>query len=178
MAGRPKKRHEVVQPLDKPYRYIPLTREQNAIVDAGDFEWLSQWNWHAVWNDCTKSFYATRTVEHNKAIKMHRQILGLQNPKIEGDHINGDTLDNRRENLRKATRRQNIYNSRKQNMTGLINCVRAFGRGKYYDRWRSRISINGKRVHLGYFRSPEEAARAHDEAAKKHRKEFAVLNFS
>jgi hypothetical protein len=62
------KRHAVTQPLDTSYRYIPLTRNLNAIVDADDFDWLSKWNWHAVWNPCTKSFYATRTNVVNNGV--------------------------------------------------------------------------------------------------------------
>ena len=177
MAGRPKPRHNVVQPINANYRLIPLTRNQNAIVDVEDFEWLSRWNWHAVWNACTKSFYATRSVNHNRAVKMHREILGFKfGDGKEGDHKNGDTLDNRRENLRLATRRQNALNSRKPNKSGSINCTQAFARGKHYDRWRVRITIRGRRKHLGYFSSKEEAARIADAAARRHYGEFAVFN--
>ncbi len=59
MPKRRMKRHAVTQPLDPSYRLIPLTQHQNAIVDTADFDWLSQWNWHA--NLCDKGFYVRRT---------------------------------------------------------------------------------------------------------------------
>src|ERR1700741_4140580 len=103
------KRHAVIQPLETDYRFIPLTRNQNAIVDAADFEWLSQWNWYAMWSKCTKSFYAARRGPCSSVIFMHRLIIDSE--KLV-DHKDHNTLDNRRENLRKCTYMQNSQNKR------------------------------------------------------------------
>lgn len=169
MPKRRMKRHSVTQPLDKPYRLIPLTQEQNAIVDAADFEWLSQYNWQAMWSPTTKSYYASRSYGGS----MHRDILKCKPG--EGDHKNHNTLDNRRSNLRRCTISQNSLHTKTPttNTSGFKGVTFRKERSK----WRARIRINGKLTHLGLFDSPEEAALVYDMAAKKFHKEFAFLNF-
>lgn len=172
------KRHEVVQPQGKPYRFIPLTQGQNAIVDVDDFAWLSKWNWYAQWNEFTKSFYAVRTVNFRdgrvSAVRMSREILGSLSGK-EADHKNRNTLDNRRSNLRDATRSQNQSNKD-------VHRISASGyRGVYSvgnRKWVAQIRHHKVCVYLDRFLSVEEAAQAYDEAAKKYHGEFAVLNFT
>jgi hypothetical protein len=170
------KRHAVTQPLDQSYRLIPLTQEQNAIVDFEDFEWLSQWNWCAQWYKSTRSFYAIRgeTGADGKwtIVLMHRAILKC-GPKEEGDHKNLNTLDNRKENLRKSTKSQNKANCKK------YRCNSSGFKGVYASgsRWYSVIRKNRGLVRLGSFDTPEQAAHAYDEAAKKLHGEFARLNF-
>src|ERR1039458_4364864 len=99
----PVKRHEVIQPPDPSVRLIPLTKGQNALVDAFNYEWLMQWNWQAHLSPHTKTFYATRWEGSIKrSVAMHNIILGIPRG---GDHIhNGETLDNRVANLRASTR--------------------------------------------------------------------------
>jgi hypothetical protein len=99
-------------------RLIPLTKGQFAIVDAADYEWLSQYRWRAFWDWHTKSYYA-RTYERGKnhetrrELRMHRLIVGLEiGDKRLPDHINHETLDNRRLNLRIATIEQSNQNRR------------------------------------------------------------------
>jgi hypothetical protein len=101
IKSHPHKRHEVIQPLDTSYRLIPLTQNQTAIVDVSDYEYLNQWNWHAQYSKAVKGFYAVRWMEGGGTLQMSRAILGLQygNP-TEADHRSGNTLDNRRDNLR------------------------------------------------------------------------------
>jgi len=173
MIKRPVKRHSVTQPIDTLYRYIPLTHNQNAIVDVGDFEWLSQFNWRAVWNSHTCSFYAARNV-NTKNVYMHRVILGSA-PKEETDHWNHNTLDNRRENLRKCTGTQNLSNRgmQRNNKSGFKGVYWEKDRGK----WGAMIQAKGKVICLGRFQTPEEAARAYDAAAREQFGEFAFLNF-
>jgi hypothetical protein len=97
------------------------------------------------------------------------------------DHINHERLDNRRENLRVVTSQQNSWNTRRHrdNQTGFKGVHRIHGYGVPRDRWRASIlcPTTKKRIHLGAFDSPEEAARAYDRAAADLRGEFAVLNF-
>lgn len=166
-------RHPVTQPQDPSYKLIPLTKGQNALVDATDYEWLSQWNWFAWWAPTSHSFYAMRGSEPDrKRIFMHKEIYQTT-PGTEVDHKNGDTLDNRRCNLRSSNHAQNQQNAKKQS-----------GRSSHFKgvtawdgRWRARITVARQIIHLGSFGSAKDAAVAYDEAAKKYFGEFARLNF-
>src|SRR6266852_1538534 len=165
------RRHAVTQPLDKSYKLIPLTRNQNALVDTEDFARLSQWNWCALWSTHAKSFYAVRS--ENPMVYMHRIILDCAMDE-DGDHRNHDTLDNRRRNLRKCSPTQNKQNSRPhKDGSGFKGVCWNNQRNK----WQAGIQARGKRHHIGLFVSATEAAVAYDEAAKRLHGEFAHLNF-
>lgn len=173
-ANRRVLRHVVVQPHG-PYRIIPLTKGQNAIVDAENFEWLSQWNWYANWKESTHSFHAVRLRDGGGGLlSMHRAILNCA-PDEEADHWNHDTLDNRRANLRKCTHLQNQHNL----WMGATNTsgYKGISWDKSRNLWKSEIRADGKRLHLGRFATKEEAARAYDTAARELHGEFALLNF-
>src|SRR6267142_2733505 len=168
------KRHLVTQPSDPSYRLIPLTRNQNAIVDAADFEWLSRWNWYAVWSPGVHGFYASRGARRGArrwTLGMHRVILGCKKREEEVDHWNHDTLDNRRQNLRKCTHSQNSQNIRKSLKT--ISGYKGETWSKTNQGWHAKIIFNGRTNNLGFFRSKEAAAFAYDLAAKKLFGEFA-----
>ena len=163
-------RHAVTQPLDKAYRLIPLTQGQNAIVDLEDFEWLNQWNWFAMYSQKTETFYAVR----NKNNLMHREILKSLHGE-DSDHRNHDTLDNRKENLRRCTRSQNNCNQGPNSRStsgykGVTKCSKSA-------KWQAKIKVHRRIFHLGEFADAEDAARAYDAAAKKYHGEFAHLNF-
>lgn len=82
-------------------RYIPLTQGKHAIVDAADAGWLSQRKWYAQKNG--NHWYAMAfDPALGKKTHMGRRIMGLHNPhdKRRVRHLNGDSLDYRRENLR------------------------------------------------------------------------------
>jgi hypothetical protein len=174
MPKRRVKRHAVTQPQDPSYRLIPLTRNQNAIVDAADFERLNQWNWCALWCPSTNSFRAKRMSPSGSTIYMSREIMCCK-PDEEADHKNHDTLDNRRQNLRMASHRQNGCNLRvpSTNTSGFIGVSWNRQRGK----WTAQIKIKRRNHFLGLFVRKEEAAKAHDRAAKQYHGEFASLNF-
>jgi AP2 domain len=159
------RRHEVTQPLDKPYRFIPLTQGKNAIVDVADYDWLNGWNWCAV--RIRRTFYASGVV-NGKQTRMHWLVLGKG-----ADHKNRDGLDNRRENLRKASSTQNRWNmpARITNKSGYKG-VYLHAEGK----WMAALSVNGKRIHRYGFATKEDAARVYDRMAKKYHGRFAFQN--
>lgn len=90
------------------------------------------------------------------------------------DHINGDGLDNSPDNLREATPTQNMQNRKigKDNTSGRKGVMWSKTRNK----WRARININKRKVHLGFFDSLDEAGTAYDTAAIKHFGQFANIN--
>lgn len=91
------------------------------------------------------------------------------------DHINGDGLDNRRANLRAATRAQNMANSGSRR--GSRSPYKGVTLHKKTGQWFARIMVDGKAKYLGYYKDPEAAARAYDTAALEVWGEFAFLNF-
>ena len=161
-------RHEVTQPLNQSYRLIPLTQGQNAIVDASDYEWLSQWNWTLSRN------YAYRKDAYRKHIEMHRVILSCSDGET-CDHANGNGLDNRRANLRKCTYQQNAWNQKHhRNSTYQFKGVRRQSKGCT---WEFRLNIGGKEIRKSGFSSEYEAASAYDIEAKRIYGQFAHTNF-
>ena len=107
---------------------------------------------------------------------MHRQILGVIDPKMHVDHIDHDGLNNQRSNIRVATCRQNSWNQggRKNTTSQFIGVSWCSRTGT----WVAQLRMpNGVSPFIGRFHTEVEAAIARDDAARRHRGEFAVLNF-
>jgi hypothetical protein len=154
---------------------IPLTRGMFSIIDKADGGIVTQCNWFAA-SGGSGLFYAAKwmgTYPNRILIKLHRYLLGLTDPEIESDHKNGNSLDNRRSNLRKSSHIQNVRN-RAINLSSKsgIKGVTKTANGK----WRARIGVNYEAVWLGVFESQIDAANAYREAAQKFYGEFAVHN--
>lgn len=155
---------------------ILLTQGKYAIVDDEDFEWLNQWKWQAQKHsyDGYRAMRGAGGRKNQRTVYMHRVIMNA--PKgLEVDHINHDTLDNQRKNLRLVTQSQNQQNSKKRK-----NCSSKY-KGVHWHKltrkWRSKISSLGEPIHLGLYKSEIGAAKAYDKKAIELFGEFAYLNF-
>lgn len=147
---------------------IILTRGFTTTVDDSDLEFISKYKLHAHVNKDGSVYAVTQ-----KGINIHRLLLKVNSNQLV-DHINGNTLDNRRKNLRIATKAQNGMNRTKQvnNKSGYKGVSFRPDRNKF----RATIYQNKKQTHLGYFDSVIDAAKAYNKAARKHFGEFARLN--
>lgn len=149
-------------------REVPLTRGRVALVDDEDYEEVARYKWCYM-----TAGYAARSVVKEKKrwlLYMHREILKPPKGK-HVDHVNGDTLDNRRSNLRLATHAENMRNSKKlsKNNTSGYKGV-AFDRST--GNWKAYISVDGKLKHLGRFSTAEAASECYEHHAKLIFKEF------
>jgi hypothetical protein len=159
------------------FRRIPLTQGKYAVVDPEDFERLNKHKWHADRHNNT--FYAIRCVSSRKnriRIRMHREILRPPDHLIV-DHINHNGLDNRKANIRPATRSQNNFNRLIIKRKGASSKYKGVAWKKSKEKWRAQIHVNGQCKFIGYFEDEKQAAKAYDEAAKKYHGEFVSLNF-
>ena len=151
-------------------KIIALTQGKETIVDDNDYDYLSQFKW------CYHKGYAARNIrlENGKqtTIKMHRIIIDCPQGLLV-DHINGDSLDNRRSNLRIVTNQQNNMNKKHYSRSGF--------KGVYFNKlaqkWHAQIALNNKVIYLGLFNDLVEAAKAYDKKALELFGEYARLNF-
>ncbi len=161
-------------------REIPLTRGRAAIVDDEDFEMLSAFSWHfrPMRAKQPEKGYAALTVRpgdgHCLQMFMHQMLISL--PKgVQVDHINGNSLDYRRQNLRPSTQAQNARNVAKPK-----HARSSRFKGVWHDRrtgkWQAYITADRRRYHLGVFGHEEDAARAYNDAARRLHGAFARLN--
>lgn len=90
------------------------------------------------------------------------------------DHINGDRLDNRKDNLRICTEKQNRQNRKK--ISGKTSKYKGVHWNKLNKNWRARIIINDKSIDLGSFKKEIQAAKVYNKAALTYFKEYAKLN--
>lgn len=133
---------------------IELTQGQVTLIDDVDYEYLSQWKWRANWH--RKRFRAMRNSDENKAIYIHTVIaerMGIDHRRI--DHIDHNSLNNQRSNLRFATGSQNSHNRGPQsnNTTGVKGVWFHKQRGRYV----AEITVEGQKYYLGLFDTVPEA---------------------
>jgi len=139
-------------------KLIPLTQGMFAQVDDEDYDELVKFRWFA--RKHNKTFYAARNLKKGQkfvTFHMHKELLG----EIEGkeiDHIDGDGLNNRKENLRFVTHRQNLQNRRD---TKSIHQPGVWLK-RSPDKWQAMIRINGIRRYLGTFPTEKLASDAYN----------------
>jgi hypothetical protein len=149
--------------------YVPLPRGLEAIIDAEDAEKVNRHNWF----DNGSGYAQTKVRSGNgkrRNISLHRLIMNPPND-MQIDHIHGETLDNRKSQLRLATSSQNSHNKGVQanNKSGFKGVTWEKARRK----WRAKIKLHNKRIDLGYFDTAEAAHAAYCEAAHRLHGEFA-----
>jgi hypothetical protein len=168
--------------LEKIVKHIPLTRGLTAMVDDEDYESLRRHSWSA--SARANKIYAKRMVyvrtERGRAIQrgitMHRQILqALSGSEV--DHKNGDTLDNRKENLRLCNRTMNNGNRIKQSTkNGAALSSRYKGVTRRGNRWIAQLQFESRHYYLGIHNTEELAADAYNRKAKQLFGEYAKTN--
>jgi HNH endonuclease len=165
---KPPQRDEPPAPTSSDVRHIALTKGKFAIVDAADFAYLSQFRWHA--KEARGRFYAATTVA-GRIVTMHQLLMDPPRGKVV-DHIDGNGLNNRRDNLRICTPQQNRRNTRPRRKSSAFLGVSRRG-----DKYAARIKHNDRELYLGTFDDEIAAARARDCQAKELFGPFAWLNF-
>ncbi len=146
------------------------------LIDTEELVKVQEFYWCAMKRPNTWYIYAgtwdKEKKKNGKHVLLHRLIMDAE-PGTLVDHENRNGLDNRKQNLRKATDSENGANSVRKGDSSKYKGVELFRNGK----WRARIKVHRKEIHLGYFHDEEEAARAYDRAAREHFGEFARTNF-
>lgn len=145
---------------------IQLTQNKYTLVDDEDYDYLNQFNWYA---HKSKNYWSAIRMSKRKIIIMHRVIMNCPDDKLV-DHINHNSLDNRKENLRICNRKENARNSRlsKRNTSG----IKGVSWNSDIKKWVSSIRINGKNTVLGRFKSLKSAKNAYEKVGLKYHKEF------
>lgn len=159
-------------------KHITLTQGRVAIVNNTDYAWLNQWSWSAKRYQKQPGgavhWYAQRGFDRER---MHRVLLNIVGTPFQGDHVDGDGLNNQRDNLRIVSYSQNGMNQNKR-----LTPTSSMYKGVYWDssrdKWASEITVQGKRTKLGRFVEEKTAAQAYDQAALKFFGSYASLNFA
>ena len=138
-----------------------------AIVDAEDVKKVKGYKWHLSPNG-----YVI-TSRNKNIINLSHKIMGVKsNKKLFIDHKNRNPLINLKLNLRLCTNKENLRNrgKHKRNTSGYKGVI------KNGNKWRAKIGVNERSIHLGIFKDKNRAAQAYNEASIKHFGEFACLN--
>jgi hypothetical protein len=160
------------------YCFIPLTKGQQALVDPSDYDRLMQIGRWCFSQSGYAVHYCSDELGRRQTLYMHRVVMeyALRSapPGTQVDHFNNVRIDNRRENLRLATRSQNQAHKGKQgHSTSPYKGV-----NQNCGRWEARIRFAGRRFNLGRYDDPEEAAWMYDTACRLLYNEFAGCNFA
>ena len=150
------------------------------MVDDEDYSFLSKIGWRSKTDKRTPNIYVLQKCK--KTVYMHRFILGVDDRAVTVDHINKNTLDNRRRNLRIVTSSQNCQNRKKHThykgrpTSSKYKGVRKLKNPKGNQPWNAVITHKGKRKNLGNFYTEEDAAKKYDKAAVEMFGGFASTN--
>ncbi len=138
------------------------------IIDVEDYDKVKNIKWNL-------DFYGYVVCQRKYGnLRMHRVVLGLSKGDENPEHIDCNSLNNRKPNLRICTHQQNCFNSRRQkrNTSG----YKGVYWNKLNNKWQASIGFNYKTIHIGLFKNKIDAAKAYNGAAVKYHGEFALLN--
>lgn len=129
--------------------------------DIEDYDIIKDYYWNI-----SKGYVVSETNNNGKPVRMHRLIMGCIDKKLDVDHINHNTVDNRKENLRIVTRSQNQMNmsGRSNNTSGVTGVTF----NKSANKWAVSIQKDRQRIHIGVFDCFDEAVKARKEAEIKY----------
>lgn len=149
--------------------YIDNDKEKIMLCDLDDWELLKDYYWRE-----NADGYAI-AIDNYRQIRFHREVLKLNDSKIQVDHINGAKLDNRKTNLRQCSNQENSFNKYENS-----NNVSGY-KGVYFDKnrnkWRGAIQYNGKSIKSSKrYNTPEEAYRWYIEKSNELFGEYSVFN--
>jgi hypothetical protein len=153
------------------YRLVKLGRCRYAKVDPEDYESLSEYQWQLMKFKNTQ--YAVRIDNGFSIIHMHRQLMNPPKGMVV-HHVNNDGCDNRKQNLRIVTYKQNAVNNKPKPGPSKYKGVYWH---KQRRKWVASLRHHRKKIYIGVFTDEIEAAKAYDTAAKKYHGEYAYLNF-
>lgn len=162
-------------------KYIELTKGYKVLVDDEDFEKLSKFSWQAI-DKGGGRVYARRSKRIGKRSEgkqiiyyMHREILNAKQGEYV-DHINGNTLDNRKQNLRICSNLQNSRNRIGNPNLRKYSSFKGVKKNANCSTWSARITVDGVSLYLGSYKTEQEAKNAYDDACFKYFGEFAKPN--
>lgn len=139
------------------------------IIDTEDINKISEYSW---WISTRNYVCAYDIINKRKRIRLHRLIMNVCDNRVV-DHIDRNPLNNKKENLRVCTQRENKFNNSMQgnNTSGTIGVYWY----KAYNKWKAQIKVDKKSVHLGYYEKYEDAVKARESAEIKYFGEYSPL---
>lgn len=146
------------------YVSIFTKKGEEILVDKYDFDKVKKFSWCI-----SKTGYCVANVGNGRVQKIHRYILDLTDPNQVVDHINHNPFDNRRQNLRICTAKENSYNQRGNSNRDLPIGIRYTNSDKY----QASIYVDGKTINLGRYDLLDDAVAARKKAELEYRGEFA-----
>lgn len=153
----------------EPIVFLPLNRGLVAVIDFSDFEKIREFKWSVILKKSGRKYVYRSSPRDKKgrrrSLYLSRELISPA-PRQTVDHVNGDTLDHRRKNLRPCTHRQNQRGFKKKS-SGASSRYRGVTWSRSREKWVAQIQLDGKTYNLGGFFSELEAARAYDEAATR-----------
>jgi hypothetical protein len=153
-------------------KFIHLTQGLQTVIDDEDYEKVRQFRWYAA--RASKNTFRAISDGPGKSTLLHRFILDAPR-NMEVDHIDGNSLNNMRNNLRLCTHQQNLSGQHTQSYKSSM--YKGVTWRKDRNKWQASIKYNGKRISLGVHITQEDAAKAYDNMALKLFGEFARPNF-
>lgn len=154
---------------------IDLDNDLVALINNKD-KWVLKYKWRAkgihgqMYVGRTHHYYDKKGKRHDTTVFLHRELMGFPIG-FRIDHKNGNGLDNRRRNLRIATAAENGRNRTRMN-TNNVSGVHGVHWSNHHERWRARITVDGKKIELGCFRLLADAKKVRLAGEIKYYNEF------